>query len=191
MDLEARKRAEVRAALEPWFNVWEEVQVETHQGKLRVDVVAIPKSPDGPKSAIGFEVKSPNTAMNFQNWAKVFKQAADYVGSRTIDKRLPDVKISSVFVFPSPPYVSYLSPPSIGQEYTGDWFRQDQLLQYAGVIHLAQHFRVGHASWSSSGVRSVFQLSMGPNGVWNQRLGWFKTGKDLVGSSRVGSKVKS
>ena len=191
MDVEAKKRAEVHEALEPWFDVWEEVRVETPLGKLRVDVVAIPRETSDLREAIGFEVKSPVSELNFQDWAKVFKQAADYVGSITIDKRLPDVKISSVFVYPSPPYVPYPPPAHMSEDYSGGWFRQEQLLQYAGVIHLAQHFRVGHARWSSSRADSVFQLAMGPNPIWNQQHGWFKSGKDLLASRRVGSKVKS
>jgi len=191
MDIEADKRREVIGAINHFFDVWEEVSLSGADGNLRLDVVAVPRDRSIIDAAIGFEVKSPSRAPNFQNWAKAFKQAADYVDARIVDDRVPHKILTGVFVYPSPPYVPYVSPTPIMYPGAGVWFRNEQLLQYAGVIHLAQHFRVGHARWQKQRQEEAFQLSMGPNPVWNSKYGWARDGKNLLGSIRVGSTTKS
>lgn len=191
MDIESKNRKVIRTALESAFEIWEEVWIASPQGRLRVDLVAVWKGGLLQGAAIGFEVKAPNNAMNFQNWAKVFKQAADYVNAKTIDKRLPEVSLSAVFVYPSPPYVPNHMHSGLEQPKNEGWYRNEQLLQYAGVIHLAQHFRVGSAGIRAMGEDQLFVLSMGPNPVWDQSFGWHKTGIDLINSKRIGSQVKS
>ena len=113
MDIEADKRREVIGAINHFFDVWEEVSLSGADGNLRIDLVAVPRDRSKIDAAIGFEVKSPSRAPNFQNWAKAFKQAADYVGARIVDDRVPQKILTGVFVYPSPPYIPCASPMPI------------------------------------------------------------------------------
>lgn len=189
MDSEAPIRNEVRDALKESFEIWEEVWVDTPSGKIRPDLICVPRDPEYRDLVFGFEVKNPTHALNFQDWAKVFKQASDYVGAELKDPRVPSGTVRGMFVFPSPPYVPFVE--SVAHATAGEnWYRNEQLLQYAGVIHLAQHFRVGHAHWHKSANGQEFRIAMGPNPIWAQNLGWHKNGKDLLNSWRLGSQVK-
>jgi hypothetical protein len=190
LDIERDTRASLCNALCDSFDVFQELKVTAFSSSFRVDVVAIPKDHPFSDFAIGFEVKAPSSALNFQNWAKVYKQAADYVGTVTETERIPQRKLVAIFVYPSPPYFPFSTALDERQEGEEIWFRKDQLLQYAGVIHLAQHFRVGHARWATLGKQRVFELAMGPNPIWNQRQGWFKNGQELLFSMRSGSQMK-
>lgn len=192
MDIEFQNRTRIRNAIEEHFDVWEEVSVTTAWGKLRMDIVAIPKSSSDVNCPIGFEVKAPTSALNFNKWAQKFKQAADYVGATVSDARLPQGEVRAVFVFPSPPYIPYSEAADAhhGSEGEEIWFRSDQLLQYAGVLSLAEQFRVGYGRFETQPSGSGLCLSMGANPIWFQKLGWTKSGRDLINSKRVGSQVR-
>ena len=187
MDIEAPLRRQIVQSLDTEFYVLEEVGVSNRDGDLRADLVAIPKDDYLDGAAIAFEVKAKTEAMNFQNWSKVFKQAADYVNSIVVDARLPRVRIAASFVFPSPPYVPHPALAGNTGVTVDPWYRSDQLLQYAGMHHLAMQFRVGRAEVH----KTTMTLSMGPQVLWVQGRGWFPKARDLLFSSRIGSRVQS
>ena len=185
MDIEAPNRSLICSALEGHFDTWEEVPVVTASGKLRIDVVARCNNGDFEGKVLAFEVKSGLNALNFQKWAQVFKQAADYVNGQVELPTFGSTAVTAAFVFPSPPYVPFQLP--ICPTTDKPWFRTEQLAQYAGVIHLAQQFRVG---WASHDETFGLALHMGPNPVWDKRYGWLKSGRDLITSRRIGSQTE-
>ena len=184
-DVEASNRSLIRSALQGHFDTWEEVPVRTVLGQVRIDVLARRNGGEFEGVLLAFEVKSGDKALNFQNWAKAFKQAADYVNGLVELPDLPERSVAAAFVFPSPPYVPFPSPVCPVDEMP--WFRREQLAQYAGVIHLAEHFRVG---WAEHSQDMGISLKMGPNPIWDARHDWWKSGRDLILSRRVGSQVK-
>ena len=184
MDIEAANRRLICSALDGHFDTWEEVPVATGFGKLRIDVVARCRTGDTEGKVLAFEVKSGLQALNYAKWAKAFKQAADYVNGQVELPTFGLTPVTVVFVFPSPPYVTCPSPAfPVTQKL---WFRMEELAHYAGVIHLAEYFRVG---WAKHSTAFGLSLHMGPNPVWDKRHGWHKSGRDLLFSRRKGSQT--
>lgn len=187
MDIEKARRAELMAALGDQFVCFEEVTL-THamftRHKVRADVVAIPLDERLAGYAFAFEVKEPTQAWNYAAWSGAIRQASDYVYAK-IDPVAPAVqfagrRIAGAFMFPSPPY----NPHGMPMEPT-PFVRPGEEQMVSGQFHLALHFRVGRAFWETTRRGPRFNLSFGPNPVWDSERGLWHHGVNLIAGKRT------
>jgi hypothetical protein len=181
MDVEAELRRNLILGLTSEFDCLEEVSLKGTDGKsLRADVLAVPKAYTYQRFVFAFEVKQAS-GRNFQKWTHVFRQAFDYVGANTANPN--PLTVNSAFVFPAPPYDPYGS----GIQESEFW-RAEQSMQIAGVIHMAAMLNVGAACWVGKENNKVLSLNFGPNGIWQQGLGWLPKSKERLTTRRTGSR---
>jgi hypothetical protein len=142
----------------------EEARVHLKWGAVgRTDVLCRPRAPDFSHLSFAVEVKS-CPKVGDQQLAGWIKQAADYVGASPVNG-WPAIAATFVWLFDMP-----LDP------------RPDEQLRMAGMLQLAQYFRVGSARRAKYGLSLVF----GPSAdVYKGKWGWAPRALELLQARRT------
>lgn len=170
MDIEKEQRKELIAALGGYFTCYEEVRLQPAifpRRTLKCDVLAIPTHPQLANAALAFEVKRPEAKamLDATYWTRAIKQAADYLYATVLPhpsiERLAGRCVTAAVIYPGPAELA----DGIGQD------TESQVL--VGAFEVANHFRVGRASWKSSGnkPRGYLSIHMG-RPLWRSTTGF-------------------
>ena len=176
-DLERDSREKLVAALSGHFYCIQECRIihPVFQQSLRADVVAICRDELTPY-AFAFEVKCPTGKWEFKNWSALIAQASFYPFCRIVDNRVASdtQTIDCAFVFPHPLRAK-------AAFHCGD---EDST---RGAYLLAQHFRVGGASFETR-TDSRLSLSLGTDIIWRSDQGFRNKADSKLASIRFGSR---
>lgn len=171
VDPERPIREDVMRRLKGMFDCRPEARVRhLLHGDMRADVLCRPVDPDLNDLTLVIEVKSYGVAGDREigHW---IKQTADYVRAAPSDINWPPVAAGFLWL--------------IGMD-----LKAHERDRIAGMIQLAQHFRVGCAHSSTCGERLM--LTFGPSAhIYHEgRGGWLPRARQLLNASRINAGTK-
>lgn len=162
-DPEVWRRREVMELMSPICECAEHAGVTlAGGGRGQIDVLCRPKAPLLTGFSLAIEIKS-HSQIGDRELGPWLKQATDYVGAIP-ENGWPPIAASFVWM--------------LGMQLRPS---KDEQLRMAGMLQLAQHFRVGRAY----GTNSEFILVFGPSADIFRRGNWTPKAAELLGAKRV------
>ena len=181
MDVEEATRAACIEILNEGFECFEEVHLrDSGGGHLRCDILAIPRLTELSAYPIAIECKRPSQDWHFVLWSEAIKQAADYVGTDTDDRRFPQShRIAGSVIYPAPMQV-----PSSEALQESDYVRPGYENAIAGMFHLGLQFRVGRLGQQNLTNITYSAINFGGNSVWTSRVGFMQNYRRILTMTR-------